>query len=77
MTLEACKEMCLRNCSCTAYTNLDIREGGLGCLLWFDNLIDMRKLSDGEQDLYIRMAATELGAFSFHFLFLQQILMVS
>ncbi|KAJ4726195.1 receptor kinase 1 [Melia azedarach] len=35
-------------------------EGGLGCLLWFDSLIDMRKLSDGEQDLYIRMAATEL-----------------
>ncbi|CAN6684334.1 unnamed protein product [Malus baccata var. baccata] len=59
MSLEQCKGLCLGNCSCTAYTNLDVREGGTGCLLWFDNVIDIREFTLG-QDLYIRMAASEL-----------------
>ena len=28
LSLEECKTLCLRNCSCTAYANLDIRDGG-------------------------------------------------
>ncbi|CAD5329230.1 unnamed protein product [Arabidopsis thaliana] len=42
MTLEDCKIKCSSNCSCTAYANTDIREGGKGCLLWFGDLVDMR-----------------------------------
>jgi hypothetical protein len=51
----------MKNCSCTAYANLDIREGGSGCLLWFSDLIDIRQFNDNGQDIYIRMAASEQG----------------
>ncbi|CAL9006085.1 unnamed protein product [Prunus brigantina] len=62
MSLKECNGLCLNNCSCTAYANLDIREGGTGCLLWFGNLTDMAQFtSGGGQDLYVRMAASELG----------------
>ncbi|KAI9386379.1 hypothetical protein POPTR_010G017100v4 [Populus trichocarpa] len=74
MDLEECKNTCLKNCSCTAYTNLDIRDGGSGCLLWFNDLIDMRTFVQNEQDIFIRMDASELapptptlfGVFAFH-----------
>ncbi|XP_059441319.1 G-type lectin S-receptor-like serine/threonine-protein kinase At4g27290 [Corylus avellana] len=61
MSLKECEGMCLKNCSCTAYANLDVRGGGSGCLLWFDSLVDIRELGEPGQDLYIRMAATELA----------------
>jgi hypothetical protein len=59
--------MCLKNCSCTSYAVLDIRRGGSGCLLWFGSLIDIREFAEGGQDLYIRMAVTELGTISLLF----------
>ncbi|ESQ54545.1 hypothetical protein EUTSA_v10024431mg [Eutrema salsugineum] len=55
MTLEDCRIKCSSNCSCTAYANTDIREGGKGCLLWFGDLVDMREYSSFGQDVYIRM----------------------
>ena len=67
--------MCLENCSCQAYANLDIRNGGSGCLLWFADLVDIVVLQMGGQDLYIRVAASVLGIlFAFlllsgHFIF--------
>ncbi|KAM1044820.1 hypothetical protein ACFX2I_035788 [Malus domestica] len=61
MSLKKCKGLCLGNCSCTACANLDIREGGSGCVLWFSNLIDIKEFTPGGgQDLYIRVAASEL-----------------
>ncbi|KAI8007524.1 G-type lectin S-receptor-like serine/threonine-protein kinase [Camellia lanceoleosa] len=60
MTLEECKEVCLKNCSCTAYTNLDVRGSGSGCLLWFHDLIDLRVSSDNGLDIYIKMASSDL-----------------
>ncbi|KAF7141284.1 hypothetical protein RHSIM_Rhsim06G0191300 [Rhododendron simsii] len=65
MTLEECGKMCSENCSCMAYANLDIRGGGTGCLLWFGDLIDIREFSTGGQDIYVRMAASELGLYEF------------
>ncbi|KAI5412097.1 hypothetical protein KIW84_056960, partial [Lathyrus oleraceus] len=62
INLEECERLCLRNCSCTAYANLDIRDGGSGCLIWFNNILDVKKLSYGGQDFYMRVAASELGA---------------
>jgi hypothetical protein len=59
--LEKCGELCSNKCSCTAYANSDVRGGGSGCILWFRDLIDIREFSDGGQDLYIRVAASELG----------------
>ncbi|XLT86132.1 hypothetical protein HN873_007885, partial [Arachis hypogaea] len=61
MNLEECRQSCLKNCSCTAYANMDIRNGGSGCLLWFDHLIDMRMFTKGGQDLYIKVPASELA----------------
>ncbi|CAL5335867.1 unnamed protein product [Camellia sinensis] len=61
MTLRECEIQCLKNCSCMAYTNLDIIGGGSGCLLWFDELIDMREFSENGQDIYIRTASSELA----------------
>ncbi|RDY02158.1 G-type lectin S-receptor-like serine/threonine-protein kinase, partial [Mucuna pruriens] len=60
MNLDECRKSCLNNCSCTAYANLDIRDGGSGCLLWFNTLFDLRKFSEWGQDLYIRVPASEL-----------------
>ncbi|TYI42239.1 hypothetical protein ES332_A01G084100v1 [Gossypium tomentosum] len=61
MSLKECQEKCSKNCSCIAYANSDIRNGGNGCLLWFGDLIDMRIYPDGGQDLYVRMANSTLG----------------
>ncbi|KAL6553913.1 hypothetical protein OROMI_019586 [Orobanche minor] len=62
LNLEECEAVCLRNCSCTAYSNLDISSRGSGCLLWFGDLVDIRELSGEEQEIYIRMAASELDS---------------
>ncbi|KAJ0721820.1 putative protein kinase RLK-Pelle-DLSV family [Helianthus annuus] len=61
MTLEECEMACSLNCNCTAFANSDIRNGGSGCLLWFDELLDTTE-SDDKQDLYIKLAAIELAA---------------
>ncbi|KAJ9182780.1 hypothetical protein P3X46_006735 [Hevea brasiliensis] len=60
MNIKDCRVKCLQNCSCTAYTNLDIRSGGSGCALWFNNLVDIRENPYGGQDLYVRVSASEL-----------------
>ncbi|XP_019156183.1 PREDICTED: G-type lectin S-receptor-like serine/threonine-protein kinase At4g27290 [Ipomoea nil] len=60
MNLKQCEQTCLKNCSCTAYSSLDISNGGRGCLLWFNDLIDMRLLSQNGQDIYIRLDSSEI-----------------
>ncbi|KAK1391468.1 G-type lectin S-receptor-like serine/threonine-protein kinase [Heracleum sosnowskyi] len=60
MSLVECKDKCKKDCNCTAYSNLDFRNGGSGCLIWFGGLIDMQGFSEDGQDLYVRMAASEL-----------------
>lgn len=62
MNLEECKNMCLKNCTCMAYANSDIRGRGSGCLLWFEDLMDIRVLTESGQDIYIRMASSELDS---------------
>lgn len=60
MNLEECRAFCLKNCSCTAYTSLNIKNGGSGCLIWFGELVDIREVSQGA-DIYIRMASSEIS----------------
>nr|XP_017239022.1 PREDICTED: G-type lectin S-receptor-like serine/threonine-protein kinase SD1-1 isoform X2 [Daucus carota subsp. sativus] len=60
MKLSECEAKCLNDCNCTAYSNTDIRDGGSGCLLWFGDLNDIRGYSEDGQDLFVRMAASEL-----------------
>ncbi|KAM0042689.1 putative non-specific protein-tyrosine kinase [Helianthus debilis subsp. tardiflorus] len=71
MTLEECEMACRMKCNCTAYANSDIRNGGCGCLLWFDELMDTRE-NDDKQDLYIKLAASELAGthlYGFNYIF--------
>ncbi|GAA0149039.1 transmembrane signal receptor [Lithospermum erythrorhizon] len=62
MSLDQCREICKRNCSCMGYTNSNISHGRSGCVIWSSNLMDMRQFapSEGGQDLYIRAAASNL-----------------
>ncbi|DAD49456.1 TPA_asm: hypothetical protein HUJ06_019180 [Nelumbo nucifera] len=61
INLKDCEVECLKNCSCTTYANSDI-SGGSGCAIWFGDLIDIRRFSNSGsgQDLYVRMATSEL-----------------
>ncbi|XP_073137622.1 G-type lectin S-receptor-like serine/threonine-protein kinase At4g27290 [Henckelia pumila] len=61
MTLTECGVECLKNCFCTAYTQLNISDGS-GCIIWFGDLVDIRSLNVDGQDLYIRIASSELGS---------------
>ncbi|XP_076897007.1 G-type lectin S-receptor-like serine/threonine-protein kinase At4g27290 isoform X2 [Bidens hawaiensis] len=60
MTISECEMACRRNFSCTAYANLDIRNGGSGCLLWFTELMDVREYGE-DHNIYIKMIASELA----------------
>ncbi|KAI3769201.1 hypothetical protein L6452_00301 [Arctium lappa] len=63
MTLDECRVKCKNECNCSAYSTLDIKDD-IGCLLWYDELIDINSFRNNGQDIYIRMAAAELGTFS-------------
>ncbi|GMP75052.1 hypothetical protein CsSME_00032269 [Camellia sinensis var. sinensis] len=56
-SLVDCKEACLRNCTCVAFALTSVS----GCMAWFGELLDMKEFSEHGQDLYIRMAASDLG----------------
>lgn len=62
MTLKDCQALCLRNCSCIAYANTNITQG-TGCVTWTGELFDVRQYAEGGQDLYIRLAASDIGTF--------------
>ncbi|GKV19194.1 hypothetical protein SLEP1_g29484 [Rubroshorea leprosula] len=61
ISLKDCRDLCLKNCSCTAYANADIRNGGTGCVIWVDELLDIREYPSGGQNLFVRLAASDLG----------------
>nr|POF24510.1 g-type lectin s-receptor-like serine/threonine-protein kinase [Quercus suber] len=66
LNLSECRVQCLNNCSCMAYSNTDIRDGGSGCAIWYGDLIDIRQVAGGGQDtdwldVYIRMPASKKG----------------
>ncbi|KAJ8761641.1 hypothetical protein K2173_004417 [Erythroxylum novogranatense] len=61
LNLKACKQECLKNCSCTAYTSAD--ERGFGCLMWYGDLVDTRTYSNIGQDIYIRVDAEEFAKY--------------
>ncbi|CAL5213473.1 unnamed protein product [Lathyrus oleraceus] len=61
LSLEECEKECFRNCSCTAYAAVDVRNGGNGCLAWYGDLMDIQKLSNQGQDLFLRVDKVELA----------------
>ncbi|KAJ4906607.1 Receptor-like serine/threonine-protein kinase SD1-6 [Raphanus sativus] len=58
--LKECEERCLKDCNCTAFANMDIRNGGSGCVIWNGDIFDVRNFPNGGQDLYVRLAAADL-----------------
>ncbi|KAG0487104.1 hypothetical protein HPP92_009199 [Vanilla planifolia] len=50
-----CEESCLMNCSCKAYSFVP----GIGCLIWGRDLVDIHEFSNGGNDFYLRLAASE------------------
>ncbi|XP_042405403.1 G-type lectin S-receptor-like serine/threonine-protein kinase At1g61400 [Zingiber officinale] len=57
MTLEECQSLCWTNCSCVAFSM--IRDM---CLSWPADLMDIRVFAQGGNDLYVRLAASELDS---------------
>ncbi|XP_010319374.1 G-type lectin S-receptor-like serine/threonine-protein kinase At1g11330 isoform X1 [Solanum lycopersicum] len=53
---DQCRSQCLGNCSCIAYAY----DSGIGCMSWNNNLIDIQQFQSRGEDLYIRMAHSEL-----------------
>ncbi|XP_059640902.1 G-type lectin S-receptor-like serine/threonine-protein kinase At1g11410 isoform X2 [Cornus florida] len=64
LSLKECKEVCLKNCSCSGYMSANISGGGSGCVTWHGELMDTRVFSNGGQDIYIRVDAVELAQYS-------------
>ena len=64
VTLDECRARCLANCSCVAYAAADVQGGGdddgTGCIMWPENLTDLRYV-DGGQTLYLRQARSTSG----------------
>ncbi|VVA34786.1 PREDICTED: G-type lectin S-receptor [Prunus dulcis] len=54
---ENCEEICLKNCSCTAYAFVQ----GIGCMIWTEDLLDVQKFTKGGNTLNIRLAHSDLG----------------
>lgn len=54
---ETCEGMCLQNCSCIAYAEVN----GIGCMIWKRDLVDVQHFAKGGNKLRIRLAHSELG----------------
>ena len=51
MSLEVCREECLKDYSCSAYATANM--SGSGWLSWYRDLMDTRMHPEGGQDLYV------------------------
>ncbi|NP_001350129.1 putative S-locus receptor-like protein kinase family protein [Zea mays] len=60
ITVDQCRQRCLANCSCLAYAASSIKGGDSGCIIWSSPLIDIRHFPSGGQDLFVRLAASDL-----------------
>jgi hypothetical protein len=52
-----CEDTCLGNGSCTAYAKVI----GIGCMIWYGDLIDVQHFKSGGNTLHIRLARSDLG----------------
>ncbi|KAA8515417.1 hypothetical protein F0562_018972 [Nyssa sinensis] len=52
-----CQQWCLENCSCKAYSYV----AGIGCMVWDAGLMDTQQFSWKGEDLFLRLAYSELG----------------
>ncbi|XP_022927522.1 G-type lectin S-receptor-like serine/threonine-protein kinase At4g27290 [Cucurbita moschata] len=61
-SIDDCEATCLNNCSCLAYGIMELPTGGYGCVTWFHKLRDVKFVLQNGQDLYVRVAASELDS---------------
>ncbi|KDO74298.1 hypothetical protein CISIN_1g040910mg [Citrus sinensis] len=63
VNLKECEAECLKNCTCRAYGNSNLIGGGSGCLMWFGDMIDMKRTLGNltGQSIYLRAPASQLG----------------
>ncbi|CAJ2670177.1 unnamed protein product [Trifolium pratense] len=54
---DECKNQCLMNCSCIAYSY----DADIGCMSWNGKLIDIQQFQTGGSDLNVRVPYAELG----------------
>ncbi|GFQ07560.1 g-type lectin s-receptor-like serine/threonine-protein kinase at1g11330 [Phtheirospermum japonicum] len=52
---DECRNICLRNCSCLAYSH----DENIGCMFWSETLIDIQQFNGVGPDIYIRLASSE------------------
>ncbi|KAL5579218.1 hypothetical protein UlMin_011660 [Ulmus minor] len=68
LSLQECEQLCLKNCSCMAYTyaTSDMNREGIGCLTWYEDLVDSRTFPNASsgQDRYIRVDAITLAEYA-------------
>ncbi|GAB4831068.1 hypothetical protein Ancab_040225 [Ancistrocladus abbreviatus] len=55
--VQGCRNWCLDNCDCTAYAYVN----GIDCLVWIGDLIDMQEFMISGEDLFVKLAHSELG----------------
>ncbi|KAH7660816.1 Non-specific serine/threonine protein kinase protein [Dioscorea alata] len=65
---DECRARCFKNCSCTAYAAVNnirnINGGGLGCVIWVTELIDLRMSPHPTENVFVRLAAADLASIS-------------
>ncbi|KAM0937048.1 putative protein kinase RLK-Pelle-DLSV family [Dioscorea sansibarensis] len=61
-SLMECQAECLTSCTCTAYAYSAVTGGGISqrCLVWVGELMDLEHISNGGEDLNVRLVASEL-----------------
>ncbi|KAK7252220.1 hypothetical protein RIF29_36022 [Crotalaria pallida] len=65
LSLKECKEECLRDCSCVAYTSAnEILESG--CVSWHGDMEDTRTYTQVGQNLFVRVDKLELAKYAKH-----------
>ncbi|KAJ1375306.1 putative serine/threonine-protein kinase [Sesbania bispinosa] len=62
LDMRGCKEKCLRDCSCAAYTSAN-ESSQSGCVTWHGDMEDTRTYAQVGQDLYVRVDAVELAKY--------------
>ncbi|GJT80639.1 putative ribonuclease H-like domain-containing protein, partial [Tanacetum coccineum] len=58
--LKYVRKYAYENCIEQLYANSNVRSGKSGCLIWLDDLVDIRMYGEDGQDIYVRMAVSEL-----------------
>ncbi|XP_010430793.1 PREDICTED: receptor-like serine/threonine-protein kinase SD1-8 [Camelina sativa] len=62
LEFEECQRKCVGDFNCTAFAYVDMWNGaGWSCLIWTGELVDIRVFFSHGQDLYVRVAKTDLG----------------